>query len=189
MGRRGPKPQPAAIKTKKGNPGHRPIGADPEPKDSASAVRGKIAAPPWLKKEGLDVWRRLAPRLSALKLLTFADVETFARYCRNFARWLDMNRIVDREGETYESESVHGKLKRVNPAYLIADRLERQLLAAEDRFGMNPAERQRIFAARSVHADPATRDLFGEEGKREGDPAARPAEPARPAPGAIGLLN
>jgi hypothetical protein len=30
MGRRGPKPQPASVKQAKGNPGHRPIGADPD---------------------------------------------------------------------------------------------------------------------------------------------------------------
>ena len=131
----------------------------------------------------------------SLKLLTFADTETFGRYCRNFGRWLKMNEIIDKEGETYETETygaegtTGAKLKRVNPAFLIADRVERQLLAAEDRFGLNPAERQRIFAARAQSADPAARDLFDENGKRQSDPAAKPAAPAEPSESPVGFLN
>lgn len=199
MGRRGPKPEPAIIKQQKGNPGHRPVGVD---SSSASALAFSITPPTWLKtakgkgkSSGIEVWNRLAPRLIALRLLTFADVETFARYCRNFGRWLRMNEIIDKEGETYETETygeagtTGAKLKRVNPAYLIADRLERQLLAAEDRFGLNPAERQRIFAARAQTSDPAARDLFGSDDKRPTDPAAKPTAPAEPSENPVGYLN
>src|SRR5687768_10785367 len=134
MGRRGPKPQPATVKQAKGNPGHRPIGADPaataaptetEMPEKTSAVA--VDAPVWLKAEGLKVWDRLAPRLAAMKLLAPIDAEAFGRYCRSFARWEKMQRVLDEEGETYESESAHGKLKRAHPAFLISDRIERQL--------------------------------------------------------------
>jgi P27 family predicted phage terminase small subunit len=154
MGRRGPKPEPAAIKQAKGNPANRPIGADPA--DAASgeanekAAAPVVTAPAWLKKDGLKIWQRLAPRLVSMKLLSAIDAEAFGRYCRNFARWAKMQKVLDDEGETYESESAHGKLKRCHPAFLISDRLERQLLASEDRFGLNPAERQRLFAARAA---------------------------------------
>jgi P27 family predicted phage terminase small subunit len=147
-----------------------------------------LAPPPWLKKRGLKVWDRIAPRLISLKLLTPADVDTFGRYCRNFARWLNAQEAIDKEGDSYESTTVYGKLRRINPAFLIADRVERQLLAAEDRFGLNPAERQRLFAARAQNADPAARDLFGDD-RRPHDPATKPAEPAQPVEGPIGLLN
>jgi P27 family predicted phage terminase small subunit len=147
-----------------------------------------IAAPDWLKDEGLAMWARLAPTLSAAKLLSGADVQTFGRYCRNFARWLKLQKELDAEGETYLSQSKHGDLKRANPVFLIADRVERQLLAAEDRFGLNPAERQRIFVARA--AGGRTGDLFPEPQKpREGDPAAQKSEPAAPLPSPIGMLN
>jgi P27 family predicted phage terminase small subunit len=187
MGRRGPKPQPASVKQAKGNPGHRPIGADPD----ASATPGQaetyekatavaVEAPVWLKAEGRKVWDRLAPRLVAMKLLSPIDAEAFGRYCRSFARWEKMQRVLDEEGETYESESQHGKLKRAHPAFLISDRLERQLLATEDRFGLNPAERQRLYAARA--AQPALPgDLFG--GLPVGHPPAgdkRPRGEQRP---------
>lgn len=167
-------------------------------------------APAWLKDEGRAIWDRLAPTLRAAKLLTRADNETFARYCRNFARWLKMQAVLDAEGETYETETYlatpgggdaaaadtsapqrANKLKRAHPAFLIADRLERQLLAAEDRFGLNPAERQRIFAARAQTG--VTGDLFAPaadaDRRRPDDPAAPAAAPAQPIESPIGYLN
>lgn len=185
---RGPKPDPAAVREQKEpiRSPHRQRTAAPE----ISTPQGGLQPPAWLKKEGLKIWNRLAPTLRAAKLLTQADVETFGRYCRNFARWLKMQKEVDKEGEAYESESQWGKLKRVNPSFLIADRIERQLLAMEDRFGLNPAERQRIFIARAAGA-PA--DLFTPAqaiaGKRPDDAAAQPTAPAEPEQGPVGFLN
>ena len=183
MGRRGPKPEPASVKIAKGNPGRRPIGEVPAVDGSGAVVN----PPAWLKKDGLRVWKRLAPRLQALKLLASIDAEAFARYCRNFARWLRMQETLDKEGETYESESPHGKYKRAHPAFLIADRLERGLVSAEANFGLNPAERQRLFAAR---ASGSLGDLFGGakvDDKKPAMPAAN--APARGEGSAVGFLN
>lgn len=180
MGRRGPKPEPAAVKEAKGNPGRRAVGADPAPTDEGKA---KVAAPAWLKTDGLVVWQRLAPRLAALKLLTPTDAETFARYCKNFARWLKMQKRLDEMGEIYEIETASGTVRRADPAFVIGDRLERQLVSAEALFGLNPAERQRIFAARATKA-PGEVDLFGRQ------PPAQPPAPKEPArKGAVGFLQ
>lgn len=206
MGRRGPKPQPASVKAAKGNAGRRPIGTDPAlPADGASASTAPddqaaeatsviaIEPPDWLKKEGLEIWNQRAPQLIRQRLMTATDVVPFARYCRNLARWLKMQRVIDKEGETYESESAHGKLKRAHPAFLIADRIERGLLAIEDRFGINPAERQRIYAARAA-AGNMPQDLFGRGQQRPTPPGAQPtaaptdAEQSK-AKSAIGFLN
>lgn len=180
--RRGPKPDPAAVKVAKGNPGKRRIGADPS--TTAGSAAGGVLPPVWLKEGGLKVWQRLAPNVARLKLLTPVDAESFARYCRNLDRWLRMQDILDTEGETYESESAHGKLKRAHPAFLIGDRLARLLEAQESVFGLNPAERQRIFAARSMTPDPAG-DLFAPRRDADAASASVPAPPASP----LGLLN
>lgn len=190
---RGPKPESAAVRAQKdavrSKQQKRPV-YDHGAGGSASGVQ----PPSWLKKDGLKVWDRLAPTLRAAKLLTEVDAQTFGRYCRNFARWLKMQTAIDREGEAYESESQWGKLKRVNPSFLIADRLERQLLAAEDRFGLNPAERQRIFVARAQTG--TSGDLFGSGEKkpaggerRPDDPAAQATPAAEPIESPVGLLN
>lgn len=180
--RRGPKPAPAAIREAKGNPGKRR--AAPDAAVTLAATSG-VAPPDWLKGEALKVWNRLAPNVARLKLLTPVDAEAFGRYCRNLARWLRMQDLLDQEGETYESESQHGKLKRAHPAFLIGDRLARLLEAQEAVFGLNPAERQRIFASRTMTPDPAG-DLFGRREAEAATPAAPlPAKPAGP----VGLLN
>jgi P27 family predicted phage terminase small subunit len=188
MGRRGPKPEAAAIKEKKGNPGHRPIGSDPSPqKDAAKKIA--VSPPSWLKAgKGLEVWKRLAPRLISLKLLTTTDVETFGRYCRSCARWLQMQQKIDKQGLTRHVKSNHGEWDRPHPLLLPSDRLEVRLQAFEACFGLNPADRQRIFAARATTPDPAARDLFGDD-TPAGRPDDMPAKPARQSEGPIGLLN
>src|SRR5690349_21859033 len=116
---RGRKPEPAAVREQKEPVRSAQRARPPSPEQALTS--GGVAPPKWLKNEGLRIWNRRAPTLRALRLLTEADAETFARYCRNFARWLKMQKEVDKEGEAYESESQWGKLKRVNPAFLIAD--------------------------------------------------------------------
>lgn len=189
MGRRGPKPEPASVKLAKGNSGHRAIGVDASPAEQVRAAAAITVKPPtWLKDDGLKVWKRLAPRLIGQKLLFQIDAETFARYCKNFARWLKMQQRLDTMGEIYEIETASGIVRRSDPAYMIADRLERQLVTAEASFGLNPAERQRLFAAR---ASGSIGGLFDGD-KPPANPQQKPAtqpdvkEPAVPA---VGFLN
>jgi len=200
MGRRGPKPEPASVKKAKGNSGHRPIGEDPaaaetapaESKTETRAVVVPIVHPPkWLKKGGLLVWNRLAPRLIAMRLLSQIDAETFARYCRNFARWHDMQKRLDTEGEIYEIETASGTVRRYDPAFVIADRLERQLSAAEANFGLNPAERQRLFAARAAAAAQGAGLFDDHQSASKQEQSKAPTSPQQsPAPrSAIGYLQ
>lgn len=180
---RGPKPQPAAVKRQRGS-SRRPIVDDQVQTVSA----GGVAAPKWLEAEGLEIWRAKAPLLSAARLLTEADALAFGRYCRNLARWLKMQTALDLNGETYSVETASGVVHRPRPEFLIADRVERQLLATEDRFGLNPAERQRIFAARA--ASGATGDLFqSDPAPRPGDPATPAAQAAQPIESPVGMLQ
>lgn len=201
---RGRRPQPDAVKQQKAavrSARHR--GETGESSGSAAAIAAGDP-PKWLKKDALRIWHDLAPTLRLAKLLTAADQLTFARYCRNFADWLAARKQLDRDGMTYEAESYAGgaaaegdeakapqrvtKLRRLDPLFIVADRLERMLLAAEDRFGLNPAERQRIMVARSQTG--VTGDLFtGIGDRRADDPAAPPAEPAQPIAAPIGFLN
>ncbi|WP_298698203.1 phage terminase small subunit P27 family [uncultured Brevundimonas sp.] len=152
----------------------------------AQAAKGK--APSWLKDDGLKIWNDLGPKLRAARLLSVTDEAAFGRYCRNFGDWLKLRRALDKRGFSYDADTTHGgKLRRADPDFLIADRLERQLLAMEDRFGLNPAERQRIIAAR---AQVPAGDLFdGEPGSRPADPATTPAEAAAPIDSPTGFLN
>lgn len=186
---RGPKPRPASVKRARGSSG-RPVVEDAieAAVPASSPTVAGVAAPKWLDGAGLEIWNSKAETLAAAKLLTAADAIAFARYCKNLARWLKMQAALDKDGEIYTVKTASGTVHRPRPEFLIGDRLERQLLAAEDRFGLNPAERQRIFAARAASSAPG--DLFGDANAvREGDPAAKPVEAAKPLEGPVGLLN
>ncbi|WP_341989770.1 phage terminase small subunit P27 family [Azorhizobium sp. AG788] len=186
MSRPGPKPEPASVKRAKGNPSRRPIGADPEM--LAPAPANGIIPPPWLKGDGLAIWERRAPQLVAMRLLTQTDSEAFGRYCRNFARWLKMQVALDETGESYVTESAHGTMRRLTPEFMAADRLERQLAATEDRFGLNPAERQRIMVQRAAMTNFG--DLFSGQGQAPSAPASAKTNPQPPkASSPIGVLQ
>lgn len=187
MGRRGPKPQPAGVKDQKA-----PVRSRSRKTAKAappSAPAASSAAPAWLKGESLKIFQRMAPTLRGMKLLTETDVPAFARYCKHYSRWLDMQKRLDKDGEFYEIETASGKVRRADPAFTMADRLDRMMLAFEDRFGLNPAERQRIMAARANTG--ATGDMFGnaKDDRRPDDAAAAAAPAAEPIEGPIGLLN
>ena len=181
MGRRGPKAASAAVNKAKGNPGRRPIDVAKKPPVSSSKVgadgagkiqsggvegaRGKsgvhgIASPPWLSVEGRKIWNAIAPNLVQLNIMQKIDGHTFGRYCENFALWLEAKREIRTAGAWYSSSSPHGDYRRVHPAFMIADRLDRSLRQEEANFGINPADRQKLFLARS---DKPLGDLFGDQ--------------------------
>ncbi len=83
MGRRGPRPQPTALRVLRGNPGKRPLNAD-EPKPASIA---SIAPPVWLDPTAAEAWRELAPRLQKLGLLTELDQQRFSMLCIHWSRW------------------------------------------------------------------------------------------------------
>ncbi|WP_196222851.1 phage terminase small subunit P27 family [Pseudooceanicola algae] len=171
------------MKKAKGNSGHRPIKtADIEAEAHAAAKLGEtgsteIQPPDWLNADGRKVWAELAPRLSAMKILQVIDAHTFARYCQVFGRWVQLEKVLNDEGTTYESESPHGSYVRSHPAFMQADRLNRSLIQMESGFGLNPADRQRLFAARAAAAN--TPGLF--------DPGVSGEKKDKT--GAIGVLN
>lgn len=195
---RGPKPDPAAVRKAKGNPGKRPIGEDPSAKsaggsDAVPAGNG-IAAPSWLEGGARDIWNAHAPIQHRLKLLSDADVNAFGRYCEMFQQWIDCVLDIRANGMTYEVESNHGSYRRPNPAFVMMKSLNLDLLRIEDRYGMNPAERQRIFASRAGGGrQPGELDLPGGSNARP-DHAHRDtdldaADKMTNRPGPVGLLN
>ncbi|WP_026790355.1 phage terminase small subunit P27 family [Pleomorphomonas oryzae] len=192
MGRRGPKPEPASVKLAKGNSARRPIGTDPV---TENRTAGTIEPPDWLDEQGKTVWARLAPRLVAMKLLSEVDVGAFARYCSDYAMWVELRGKTKTDGAIYTIVTASGTVRRPDPTFVMCVRLNRELMSAEDRFGLNPAERQRIFAARAVGgAGAGDVDLFGHPtGQKDGKKPARKSDapqatPARPTT-AIGLLG
>ena len=78
----------------RGNPGHHPILPEPEPR-----VTETVPEPPeYLGPDAQDEWRRLAPELHVIGLLTVADLHLFAFYCEAYGVWRDAGRNWAHEG-------------------------------------------------------------------------------------------
>jgi P27 family predicted phage terminase small subunit len=184
---RGPKPQSAEVKRAKGNPGRRRL------VDAPPSLQGlAMAPPPRLALDARKIWTQLAPELGRLNFLRESDRPAFERYCEHLAKWWEMTRALRKEGMTYFSKSDHNPdgLYRVNPKFLIRERLEKRLEVLEDRFGLTPAARQQILhrAAMQTPQLPAG-GLFGgdqaDASNPDQPPPSAPAGEANP----IGLLN
>jgi phage terminase small subunit len=115
----GPPPKPTALRILQGNPGKRRLNHD-EPKPVAKCV-----PPAWLPALVLVEWKRQAPALEKLGLLTELDGEAFATLCTlSVALQLEAND---------EQPSVSKLLY-----------LSKELRGLWSRFGMTPADRSRV---------------------------------------------
>lgn len=169
---RGRNPQPAAIKEAKGNPGKRPIAKETDIRDLAKG------APNWLTdKAALAIWAELHGELTRIKLLRATDANAFARYCRNVAHWIAVTKVLAEEGDTYVTETKHGTMRRINPSFIIQERIERRLVDAEDRLGLNPAARQRILQQMASSAQQLQLPIEGSEAGKGNDAPRRPPSP------------
>lgn len=178
---RGRKPQPAAVRAVKAAVRSR---RKPEAPVAEPAIAlGDVVPPAKLGELGVQVWNALAPQLVASKLLTALDVPAFSRYCRLTARFEQAARIIDEDGLTYESVSAHGTLKRHHPAALLEMRYSRELSNLEASFGLNPGDRQRIFAERARIGGQGT--LFPGDQRAPSEDAS----PARTDESPIGILQ
>ena len=180
MGRRR---EPGAVQAAKGHPGKRRKTGAPAVEEVAAAPR-KIDPPRTLNRDERRVWDKIAPELLRVNLVRATDFEALARYCYNLEVWWKWSRKIRKEGSTYESESKHGRMKRLHPLFHATMRLEQALVQIEDRFGLTPAARQRLLLqmAGQVPSDP--KGLFGGPNGENPDEAPPPD-----APGPLGILN
>ena len=145
MAIRGRTPTPTAIKILEGNPGKRPLNEyEPKPEKKAPPC------PKWLEKEARKEWKRLAPKLEILGVLSELDMAAFAEYCQAYARWKEAQEHIDFEGSTFETEKGY---QQQTPWVGIANTNQKLMLQAASEFGLTPSARSRIMAASGVGKD------------------------------------
>jgi len=102
-----------------------------EPKPAPIAPK----CPSWLDREAKAEWRRLAPKLEKLGLLTEADGSAFAVYCEAYSRWK-------------RAALALRKLDVTDPAFrkvaVTLEKAAQELRAQGARFGLSPADRGRL---------------------------------------------
>jgi phage terminase small subunit len=118
-------PKPTALKLLQGNPGRRPVNFR-EPKPRAGALM-----PESLTNDPVAVehWKREAPKLTALGILTEVDARAFGRLCRLWA---------EEDGRTKMLAPETGLRLPSDP------RLLAEIRQLEERFGMNPSSRAKL---------------------------------------------
>ncbi|MCA3256032.1 MAG: P27 family phage terminase small subunit [Alphaproteobacteria bacterium] len=190
---RGPKPQPAAIKLMKGNPGRRRV---VDPTVQAGEAAGKAApigksselqAPKNLTDAQRAVWDTFVPDLEAMRLMRSTDTAAFARYCVWTVKWNEAERALRRAKLVTVTESDHVTMERMSKWLMVMIHIDKRLGDIEERFGMNPSARQRIFAQLASLQPSLPLAAAGELDQPASKPAPAPTAPVSASP--VGLLN
>jgi P27 family predicted phage terminase small subunit len=143
---RGRKPQPTALKILRGNPGHRPLNRD----EPAPPAAHNLAPPTWLEGPAVAEWRRLAPTLHRLGLLTEIDGDALATYCQTWARWQEAEGQIRKFGMVIKGK--HG-FPVISPYVAVANRAMAQMKSLLVEFGMTPSARTRVKTDASAKPD------------------------------------
>ena len=145
MGRRGPAPKPTNLRLLQGNPGKRALPKN-EPKPRPIAPK----CPSWLGSIGRQEWRRVAPELESLGLLTVVDGAALEAYCQAYETMVQARR------ELKEHIRLAGKMtvtytnkfgadnEVAHPAIKISREAATQVKAFCAEFGLTPSSRNRM---------------------------------------------
>src|SRR5262245_51068611 len=99
MGARGPAAKPTALKVLQGNPGHEALNTR-EPKPAPIAPK----CPSWLDADAKREWKRVAPELEKLGLLTQVDMVALAGYCQSYSTWKLCQQKLATKGLTFTTD-------------------------------------------------------------------------------------
>ena len=100
-----------------------------------------IKSPTWLDTAARRVWKRVAPVLEDLKVLTNIDLDALAVYCDAVARYSECVKIIKKEKLTVAGP-MGGKMQ--NPAVLAAAKYATIIRQFAERFGLTPAARIKL---------------------------------------------
>ena len=142
--------KPTNIKLLHGNPGKRPLN-DAEPKPDASDQK----PPTWLKGRARREWKRIAPMVADMGVLTVADNDAAALMCDALAEYIEAREVVRQHGATYEAEAKNGAvIVRPRPEVGMYQDAWRRVLRMMTDFGMTPSSRAKVQAGEKKSEDP-----------------------------------
>jgi P27 family predicted phage terminase small subunit len=137
--------KPTALRILQGNPGKRPLNkCEPQPAQASGRM------PADLPKEARPYWRKLAPKLRRVGLLTELDVPALADLCLCLARARQAEDLVTSKGVLVAGD--RGMVK--NPAIQVARDYRAAAARLMARFGMTPSDRSGLAMRPAEEADP-----------------------------------
>lgn len=145
MSTRGRKPKPTGLKKLEGIRTSRINLNEPEPGS------GKVTCPSFLSKEAKAEWRRIAPELTRLGLLTPLDRAAFAAYCQSYAHWVKAETLLLDKGVLVKGAK--GQII-ASPLLWISTSAMKQMLKFGVEFGLTPSSRSRLVGTAPGERDP-----------------------------------
>lgn len=145
----GPRPTPTRLKIIRGDPGKQRIRAEPEPTVPPQVPE----APDILDLYAREEWNRVAEELYRLGLLTVVDLQPLAAYCSAYGRWRTAEEALaaiaadDLALHGLVVKTAEGNLRR-NPLVQIAADAAAAMVKYAAEFGLTPAARSRVSAAK-----------------------------------------
>lgn len=142
---RGRKAVPTRVKELTGNPGKRAI-----PKGEIQPKPGIPPCPEWLDAAAKAMWRKLAPELDRLGILTVVDQGALAGYCQAWSEVRSATETLTKEGRTVSRPvmdaegNVTGRLVKPHPAVNQQRTALATLRHFSAMFGLDPSSRARI---------------------------------------------
>jgi P27 family predicted phage terminase small subunit len=141
---RGRKPLPTKFKILTGNPGKQKL-----PKGEPEPPLDMPSPPDHLDAYALEEWKKLAPGLNAMGVLTSVDGATFAAYCVSVARWRhaeeELNKVRAKRG-TLAALLIKNQTGDwvQNPLIRISARAADEFVKYGAEFGLSPSSRARL---------------------------------------------
>jgi P27 family predicted phage terminase small subunit len=152
VGRRGPAPEPTAMKLIKGNPGKRKLNTqEPQP------IITLPHCPAYLEVDARTEWDRLAPILVRMKVLTEADYIALASLCQTFSTMMKAQEQLTKSGILFKTPS--GYVQQ-SPLIGIVNSCTEKIVTLCREFGLAPSARSRMLTNQT-------------EASKEDDPWAR----------------
>lgn len=174
----GRKPKPTAIKELTGNPGGRKLNKSEPRFTGKPEMPDLVANTPEAKKE----WLRVMRELEALDLLKSTDQAMLAGYCMQWARYVQAEEEVNREGQTTRvlKTNKEGEVILINGEPVVEIKRHPAVLNAKDAlalmkniaasFGFDPSARSKInLNPEGETEDPFERFLNGDDNSTDVD--------------------
>ena len=146
MAKMGRKPRPTELRVIEGNPGNRPIPPTVKP-----PIPSRPQSPPaHLTTEAKSEWKRLAPVIHKIGLLTAMDRAVFAAYCQAYGDWVVgqkmLNELRAKGGAgAMLSKTSNGNIIQ-NPLVGVVNQARRDMVRFGEQLGLSPSARTQVAA-------------------------------------------
>lgn len=150
---KGPSPQPTALKLLKGVRPVRINKNEPKPPSVTGAIPKGWAL--HMSEGAKRFWKKNAPILARLGVLTEVDLEAFRTMAEVHAQIVLCNSVVKRKGVVYENDKGNPVTR---PEANLLIKLEAQYREFAKQFGMVPGERGRLHVGGEGEAEDSDLD-------------------------------